>query len=88
MKLTKQQRKVYDYIRAHRGCTTKDIQRDLGIECPSGRITELRKQNLIEEIGSRKYEGSRAFTLYAVKAERPRYQYVQTSTGMREIQLT
>jgi hypothetical protein len=87
MKLTKQQRKVFDYISAHRGCTTKDIQRDTGIECPSGRITEMRKLGLIEEIGTLKYPGSRAFVRYAAKEQRPRFQYVEPNGVMYEITL-
>jgi hypothetical protein len=29
MKLTKQEQKVFNYIRDHRGCTTRDIQREM-----------------------------------------------------------
>jgi hypothetical protein len=39
MKLTKQVQKVFNYIRDHRGCTTRDIQQALFIECTSARIT-------------------------------------------------
>lgn len=70
--LTKQQRKVFDYIRAHRGCTTKDIQRDIGVSCPSGRITEIRdalegSQLKLVSVGQRKYPGSKAFECYAIE---------------------
>lgn len=61
-KLTKQERKVYDYIKAHRGCTTRDIQRDTFIECPWARFTGLRQKGVIvKSIGTLKYEGSRPF---------------------------
>lgn len=65
--MTKQQNKVYRYILSNRGCTTKDIMRDTGIQCPSGRISELRELGVrIESIGQKKYEGSRAFEMYAI----------------------
>jgi hypothetical protein len=68
--LTNQQRKVANYIFNHRGCTTKDIQRDTGITCPSGRITEIRQAGVnIFSIGKKKYPGSKAFEMYAI--ERP-----------------
>jgi hypothetical protein len=67
-KLTKQELKVYRYVVAHRGCTTMDIQRDLHIECPSARLTGLRKKGVnIISIGQKKYEGSRAFECYAIE---------------------
>jgi hypothetical protein len=66
--MTKQQSKVLAYIEEHRGCTTKDIMLGTGIQCPSGRISELRTQGInIISIGHRKYEGSKAFELYAVQ---------------------
>ena len=46
MKLAKQEQKVFNYIRDKRGCTTRDIQRDLLIECPSARITGLRSKGV------------------------------------------
>lgn len=67
MKLTKQQEKVYRFILNNRGCTTKDIMLGTGIQCPSGRISELRAQGVkITSIGHRKYEGSKAFECYAI----------------------
>jgi Helix-turn-helix domain len=72
MNLTKQQRKVANYIWQHRGCTTKDIQRDTGITCPSGRITELRHAGVkIVSIGTKKYSGSKAFECYAIELPTP-----------------
>ena len=67
MKLTRQEQKVYDYILAHRGCTTHDIQRDLFIECPSARITGLRTKGVdVQSIGQKKYPHSRPFEMYAI----------------------
>jgi hypothetical protein len=65
--MTKQQEKVYRYILNHRGCTTHDIMRDTFIQCPSGRISELRDMGVdIQEIGTLKYEGTKAFVRYAI----------------------
>lgn len=65
--MTKQQEKVYRYILANRGCTTHDIMRDTFIQCPSGRISELRNQGIkIESVGHKKYTGSKAFEMYAI----------------------
>jgi helix-turn-helix protein len=73
-KLTKQEQRVYNYIVAHRGATTKDIERDLGITCPSARITYLRDKGVnIKSIGQKKYEGSRAFECYAIEDAQPAY---------------
>lgn len=88
-KLTKQERKVYDYIKAHRGCTTRDIQRDTFIECPWARFTGLRQKGVIvKSIGTLKYEGSRPFERYAIEGTSPKYKYVQQSDGsVREVRL-
>lgn len=65
--MTKQQEKVYRYILNHRGCTTHDIMRDTFIQCPSGRISELRDMGVdIQEIGTVKYPGTKAFVRYAI----------------------
>jgi len=72
MKLTKQQQKVYDYIKAHPGCTTRDIQRDIFVSCPSGRITELRQAGVqIVSVGQRKYPGAHPFEMYKIVEPRP-----------------
>ena len=65
--MTKQQKKVYDYILEHAGCTTRDIVRDTFVSCPSGRITELRKIVKIKEVGFLKYPESKAFVRYAIE---------------------
>jgi hypothetical protein len=88
-KLTKQERKVYDYIKAHRGCTTRDIQRDTFIECPSARITGLRQKGvIIKSIGTVKYDGTRPFERYAIEHEKPKYEWIPQPDGsMLEVRL-
>lgn len=67
--MTKQQEKVYRYILEHRGCTTHDIMRDTFVQCPSGRISELRDEGVkIISIGQKKYEGSKAFEMYSIES--------------------
>jgi hypothetical protein len=81
-KLTRQERKVHDYIKAHRGCTTRDIQRDTLIECPSARITGLRHKGvLVKEIGTLKYTGARPFVRYAIEEAAPKYRYIPQADG-------
>lgn len=76
MKLAKQEQKVFHYIRDKRGCTTRDIQRDLLIECPSARITGCATKGWRSgRIGQKKYPGSRPFVMYAVNDIKPRYAY-------------
>jgi hypothetical protein len=42
------------------------------ITCPSGRITEMRKKGVpIISIGQRKYDGARAFEMYAIDVPKP-----------------
>jgi len=54
MKLTKQDCKIHDYVLARRGAT-RDMQRDLGIECPSPRVTGLRNKGVVvQSIGEKK----------------------------------
>jgi hypothetical protein len=66
--MTKQQEKVYRYILNNRGCTTHDIMRDTFIQCPSGRISELRNQGVkIQSVGHKKYEGSKAIEMYTIE---------------------
>ena len=68
MKLTKQQKKVYDYILKNPGCTTHDIMRDTFVQCPSGRISELRNAGVkIVSVGKKKFPGANAFEMYAVR---------------------
>jgi Helix-turn-helix domain len=67
MKLTRQQRRVLDFIKNNRGATTKDIMLGTGIQCPSGRITELRQAGVnIISVGKKKYPGAHAFEMYAI----------------------
>lgn len=75
--MTKQQEKVYRFILANRGCTSKEIMLGTGIQCPSGRITELRTDGVdIISIGHKKYPGSKAFEMYAI--DKPRTKLVST----------
>jgi hypothetical protein len=68
MELTKQQRKVANYIYQHRGCTTKDIMLATGIQCPSARITEIRQAGInIYSIGKKRFAGSQPFEMYAIR---------------------
>jgi len=67
MKLTDQQQKVYDYIKANPGCTTHDITRDTFIQKPCARISDLREKGvMVEIIGEVKYPGTKAFKKYSV----------------------
>jgi len=88
MRLTKQERRVHDYIKAHRGCTTRDIQRDTLIECPSARITGLRHKGvLVKEIGTLKYPGARPFVRYAIEETAPKNRYEVINGVMTEIRV-
>src|SRR3954468_23914629 len=73
MNLPKQCRKVYDFIEAHPGCTTKDIHDGTGIMCPTGRMSEMRRppHNIVFTIlGEKRYPGAKPFKMYAL-AEKP-----------------
>lgn len=68
--LNKQEQKVYDYIKSHPRSTTRDIQHDTWVTCPSGRITEMKQKGVdIRSVGKRHYEGSRAFEEYQIFEE-------------------
>ena len=59
-----------------------------GIECPSARLTEMRKKGVnIFSIGQKKYEGSRAFEMYAVTDMKPRYRYFERGGVMVEVRV-
>jgi hypothetical protein len=67
-RLTKQEQKVYSFIKAHRGCTTRDIIHNTFITCPSARITEMRKKGVrIIEIGTVRYGDTQPFVKYAIE---------------------
>jgi hypothetical protein len=54
------------------GATTREIINAAYITCPSGRIAEMRKKGVpIVSIGHRKYEGARAFEMYAIDIPKP-----------------
>jgi hypothetical protein len=70
IQLGRQQRKVYDYIKAHPGATTHDIQFETWVSYPSGRITEMRQLGVpIISIGQKKYGHSKPFEMYAIQEE-------------------
>ena len=67
MNLTPQELKVYEYIKRHPRCTTRDIQRDTWISCPSARITALRHKGVpIKNVGQIKYPNARPFEQYLI----------------------
>lgn len=67
-KLTKQEKKVYDYIRDHAGCTTHDITVNTYIQKPCARITQMKQKGVeIENVGEIRYGDSRPFKKYALK---------------------
>ncbi len=67
MNLSKQCQLVYDYIKAHPGCTTLDIINGTGVTCPSHRITELRRAGVpIIVIGRKSHPGARPFKQLAL----------------------
>jgi hypothetical protein len=44
-----------------------------GIQCPSGRITEIKQAGInIFSIGRKKYPGSKAFECYAIEVPAPK----------------
>jgi hypothetical protein len=66
--LTKQERKVLTFIEKNPGCTTRDIIAGTYVTCPSGRISEMRTKGIpIISVGQKKYDGARAFEMYAVE---------------------
>lgn len=71
--LTKQERRVLDYIEANPGATTREIIHDTYITCPSGRISEMRAKGVpIISIGRKRYgKDTRAFEMYALKTPVP-----------------
>lgn len=88
--LSKQAEKVYRFILANRGCTTKDIMLGTGIQCPSGRISEMRADGVkIISIGHKKYEGSKAFEMYAIEEPLQKqvstFEYDPVGNCMREV---
>lgn len=90
MKLTPQEKKVYDYIKAHPGATTHSITRDTFVQKPCARITDLRAKGVeIASVGQVKYPGTRAFVKYAIKTGLTRkvskYEFDPTTNSMREI---
>ncbi|MGB6535314.1 MAG: helix-turn-helix domain-containing protein [Xanthobacteraceae bacterium] len=68
MNLSKQCQKVYDYIKAHPGCTTLDIINATAVAYPSRRIAELRRAGVpIIVVGDMKIPGARPFKRLALR---------------------
>jgi len=67
MKLSKQEKKVYDYILANPGCTSHDITIHTFVQKPCARVVGLENKGIvIERRGEIKYGDSRPFKkLYA-----------------------
>jgi hypothetical protein len=62
MNLSNQCQKVYDYLRAHPGCTTLDIINATAVAYPSRRIAELRRAGIqIIVVGDKTVPGARPF---------------------------
>lgn len=68
MNQSNQCQKVYEYIKAHPGCTTLDIINDTAIAYPSHRIAELRRAGVpIIVIGRKKLPDTRPFKRFALR---------------------
>ena len=84
MKLSPQEKKVYEYIKAHLGCTTHDITRDTFVQKPCARIVGLEQKGVVvERRGQIKYPCTRPFEkLYIGKSTGiPRQPNVRVSNG-------
>jgi hypothetical protein len=67
-KLTKQEQKVYNFIRDNYGCTTHDITIATYIQKPCARLVGLKKKGIeIEIVGKVRYGDSQPFKKYALK---------------------
>jgi hypothetical protein len=72
MKLSKQQQKVYDYIQANPGSKTKDIRDATFVQCPTGRMSEMRGLGIVfKEVGEKTYPGAKPFKMYAIDEPKP-----------------
>ena len=69
LKLSKQEQKVYDFIRDNPGCTTHDITIHTFVQKPCARVVGLESKGIvIERRGEVKYGDSRPFKkLYLAK---------------------
>lgn len=67
MKLTPQEKKVYDFIRDNPGCTTHDITMATYIQKPCARLVGIQRKGVeIAIVGEKRYPGSRPFKQYAI----------------------
>lgn len=74
-KLNKQQQKVYDYIEQNPGCTTKDIRDATWVQCPTGRMSEMRTLGIVfKEVGVERYGRNQPFKKYALE-EKPHFDH-------------
>jgi hypothetical protein len=68
MNLSNQCQRVYDYIKAHPGCTTLDIINETAVTYPSHRIAELRRAGIpIVVIGDKRVAGAGPFKRLALR---------------------
>jgi hypothetical protein len=87
--LTKQELRVYNYLLVHPGATTREIINATYITCPSGRITEMRKKGVpIISIGHKKYDGARAFEMYAIDIPKPAPKPAEVSEQAKQLALS
>jgi hypothetical protein len=88
--LAKQERKVYDFILTHPGCTTREISVNLWVQVPSAGITEMRKKKGVPiiSIGHKKYEGARAFEMYKIDIPKPTPKPVEVSEQAKQLALS
>lgn len=62
--------RVYKCILENPGITSKEIMLMTGVQCPSGRISEIRDLGIkIISIGQRKFPGSKPFEMYKIEGE-------------------
>lgn len=62
--------RVYKCILENPGITSKEIMLVTGVQCPSGRISEIRDLGIkIISIGQRKFPGSKPFEMYKIEGE-------------------
>lgn len=78
---------MYRCILENPGITSKEIMLTTGIQCPSGRIAEMRADGVkIVSIGQKKYEGSKAFEMYAIEEPLTKQKSVVTIVDGRAVE--
>jgi len=87
--LTRQEQRIYNFLLVHRGATTREIINATYITCPSGRIAEMRKKGVpIISIGHKKYDGARAFEMYAIDAPKHAPKPAEVSEQAKQLALS